>query len=328
MPFHAIDVDPDWVAFNLGLLVCHNCSGVHRSLGTHISKIRSLTLDKWEPQLLQVQKYLGNTIGNSILESGLSERVLRPEPVSMSLLYLCCICGTLELSTRFYFLLSLSFFLSSFERSLSLSLSLRTPKLFKVELLQFHVVLDWPLHCLRVCVCVCVCVFYVCLWKDATREERDAFIAAKYRDKRFVKRDPSENVNKLSERLYECAVSNETSKEIIPQMLELIVRGANINWVNFDENCSTTLHFLAATDNLVGVVGVGCPFIRSPRRSSTGVRKQTYDVLTFSHPLTFFFFFFFYCILLLVLYIVFSLFLSLCFLSFSLALSCTCETLP
>ena len=37
---------PDWVSLNLGAIVCLNCSGVHRSLGTHISKVRSLTLDQ------------------------------------------------------------------------------------------------------------------------------------------------------------------------------------------------------------------------------------------------------------------------------------------
>src|SRR5271163_4973829 len=46
--------DPDWASINLGILVCKECSGVHRSLGTHISKVRSLTLDKWAPEPLLV----------------------------------------------------------------------------------------------------------------------------------------------------------------------------------------------------------------------------------------------------------------------------------
>jgi hypothetical protein len=52
--------DPDWASINLGCLMCYECSGVHRAMGTHISKVRSLTLDKWEPQLLQIMKLLGN----------------------------------------------------------------------------------------------------------------------------------------------------------------------------------------------------------------------------------------------------------------------------
>ena len=36
---------------------------MHRSLGTHISKVRSLTLDKWDPELLLVSQYLLNCSG-------------------------------------------------------------------------------------------------------------------------------------------------------------------------------------------------------------------------------------------------------------------------
>jgi hypothetical protein len=30
---------PEWVSLNLGVLLCITCSGVHRSLGTHVSKV-------------------------------------------------------------------------------------------------------------------------------------------------------------------------------------------------------------------------------------------------------------------------------------------------
>ncbi|MBW01428.1 Arf-GAP with coiled-coil, ANK repeat and PH domain-containing protein 3, partial [Eschrichtius robustus] len=45
--------DPRWASINLGVLLCIECSGVHRSLGVHCSKVRSLTLDSWEPELLK-----------------------------------------------------------------------------------------------------------------------------------------------------------------------------------------------------------------------------------------------------------------------------------
>lgn len=38
---------PSWASANLGILVCIECSGIHRNLGTHISKVRSLELDDW-----------------------------------------------------------------------------------------------------------------------------------------------------------------------------------------------------------------------------------------------------------------------------------------
>lgn len=38
--------EPTWLSTNLGVLVCIECSGIHRELGVHVTRIRSLTLDK------------------------------------------------------------------------------------------------------------------------------------------------------------------------------------------------------------------------------------------------------------------------------------------
>eukprot|EP00002_Diphylleia_rotans_P025729 TRINITY_DN5097_c0_g1_i2.p1 TRINITY_DN5097_c0_g1~~TRINITY_DN5097_c0_g1_i2.p1 ORF type:complete len:502 (-),score=104.66 TRINITY_DN5097_c0_g1_i2:1057-2562(-) len=62
--------DPDWVSINLGVLMCIGCSGIHRSLGVHISKVRSLTLDRCDPQLLEFMKAIGNHFANSVFEAG------------------------------------------------------------------------------------------------------------------------------------------------------------------------------------------------------------------------------------------------------------------
>ncbi|GAV59558.1 PH domain-containing protein/ArfGap domain-containing protein/BAR domain-containing protein/Ank_2 domain-containing protein [Cephalotus follicularis] len=72
--------DPDWASLNLGILLCIECSGVHRNLGVHISKVRSLTLDVkvWEPTILDLFHALGNAYSNSIWEGRLlveNERV-------------------------------------------------------------------------------------------------------------------------------------------------------------------------------------------------------------------------------------------------------------
>lgn len=60
--------DPEWACTNLGIIVCIECSGIHRSLGVHVSKVRSVILDKWESDAIEVMLRLGNRIGNSIYE--------------------------------------------------------------------------------------------------------------------------------------------------------------------------------------------------------------------------------------------------------------------
>ncbi|XP_077836620.1 arf-GAP with coiled-coil, ANK repeat and PH domain-containing protein 3 isoform X12 [Macaca mulatta] len=61
--------DPRWASINLGVLLCIECSGIHRSLGVHCSKVRSLTLDSWEPELLKLMCELGNRAVNQIYEA-------------------------------------------------------------------------------------------------------------------------------------------------------------------------------------------------------------------------------------------------------------------
>ncbi|GKU92899.1 hypothetical protein SLEP1_g6562 [Rubroshorea leprosula] len=68
--------EPDWASLNLGVLVCIECSGVHRNLGVHISKVRSLTLDVkvWEPSVISLFQSLGNAFANSVWEELLQSR--------------------------------------------------------------------------------------------------------------------------------------------------------------------------------------------------------------------------------------------------------------
>uniref|UniRef100_A0A803YGE5 Arf-GAP domain-containing protein n=1 Tax=Meleagris gallopavo TaxID=9103 RepID=A0A803YGE5_MELGA len=61
-------VDPTWASLNLGALICIECSGIHRNLGTHVSRVRSLDLDDWPRELTVVLNSIGNATANSIWE--------------------------------------------------------------------------------------------------------------------------------------------------------------------------------------------------------------------------------------------------------------------
>uniref|UniRef100_A0A8C7CYS7 Arf-GAP with coiled-coil, ANK repeat and PH domain-containing protein n=1 Tax=Oncorhynchus kisutch TaxID=8019 RepID=A0A8C7CYS7_ONCKI len=74
---------PDWASINLGITLCIVCSGIHRSLGVHFSKVRSLTLDSWEPELVRLMCELGNTAINRIYEARIDEiTIKKPHPSS------------------------------------------------------------------------------------------------------------------------------------------------------------------------------------------------------------------------------------------------------
>ncbi|CAG0914492.1 unnamed protein product [Notodromas monacha] len=71
--------NPDWASLNLGTLICIECSGIHRNLGSHISRVRSLGLDEWPPGPLAVMMALGNRVANSVWE-GAMRQLQRPGP--------------------------------------------------------------------------------------------------------------------------------------------------------------------------------------------------------------------------------------------------------
>jgi Putative GTPase activating protein for Arf len=51
---------PDWGSPKLGIFFCFRCSGIHRGLGTHISFVRSVTMDAWKDKEILLMKAGGN----------------------------------------------------------------------------------------------------------------------------------------------------------------------------------------------------------------------------------------------------------------------------
>nr|ABE87612.1 Arf GTPase activating protein [Medicago truncatula] len=73
--------EPKWVSSSLGVFICIKCSGIHRSLGVHISKIASLKLDQWsDEQVDALEKLGGNTFLNKKYEACLPSNIKKPKP--------------------------------------------------------------------------------------------------------------------------------------------------------------------------------------------------------------------------------------------------------
>ena len=63
---------PRWASWNLGIFVCIRCSGIHRGMGTHISRVKSVDLDAWTDEQLQSMIKWGNTRANKYWEAKLA----------------------------------------------------------------------------------------------------------------------------------------------------------------------------------------------------------------------------------------------------------------
>mmetsp|Transcript_14596 Transcript_14596/g.30189 ORF Transcript_14596/g.30189 Transcript_14596/m.30189 type:complete len:497 (+) Transcript_14596:220-1710(+) len=74
MPGNAVCADcgqknPQWASVSFGNVFCLECSGIHRSLGVHISFVRSIAMDSWTDKQMKLMKAGGNKKCNDYLKS-------------------------------------------------------------------------------------------------------------------------------------------------------------------------------------------------------------------------------------------------------------------
>ena len=72
--------DPDWADINFGVFICIECSGIHRSLGAHLTKVKSVNLDEWSEDHVKV-----NTSSEAKVVHFAFFLVLLDTPLSLSL---------------------------------------------------------------------------------------------------------------------------------------------------------------------------------------------------------------------------------------------------
>ncbi|XP_018120992.1 stromal membrane-associated protein 1 isoform X2 [Xenopus laevis] len=70
---------PRWASWNLGVFICIRCAGIHRNLGVHISRVKSVNLDQWTPEQIQCMQDMGNTRARQKYEANLQENFRRPQ---------------------------------------------------------------------------------------------------------------------------------------------------------------------------------------------------------------------------------------------------------
>ncbi|NWW74252.1 SMAP2 protein, partial [Climacteris rufus] len=70
---------PRWASWNLGVFICIRCAGIHRNLGVHISRVKSVNLDQWTQEQIQCVQEMGNGKANRLYEAYLPENFRRPQ---------------------------------------------------------------------------------------------------------------------------------------------------------------------------------------------------------------------------------------------------------
>ncbi|PHH83345.1 hypothetical protein CDD82_1858 [Ophiocordyceps australis] len=58
--------NPAWASWSLGVFLCMRCAAIHRKLGTHVSKVKSLSMDSWSNEQIDNMRKVGNVVSNQL----------------------------------------------------------------------------------------------------------------------------------------------------------------------------------------------------------------------------------------------------------------------
>ncbi|XP_058855332.1 stromal membrane-associated protein 2-like isoform X2 [Acipenser ruthenus] len=70
---------PRWASWNLGVFICIRCAGIHRNLGVHISRVKSVNLDQWTQEQIQCIQEMGNAKAKRLYEGYIPQNFRWPQ---------------------------------------------------------------------------------------------------------------------------------------------------------------------------------------------------------------------------------------------------------
>lgn len=69
----------EYASISIGVFLCKSCAGIHRSMGSHISRIKSIKMDNWDRASVNAMGESGNLKAKSFFEKYVPAYYRRPK---------------------------------------------------------------------------------------------------------------------------------------------------------------------------------------------------------------------------------------------------------